>query len=104
MLAELAAALQAREERIEFAGTLLLVRELETAADVAAFQQSDDLQLKLVVRCVFDMQGAAVFTDEDIPALRAAGRLKLAPLMAAVTRVNGFDTEAEAKNSGAAPG
>lgn len=103
MLAELAAALQAREETIEFAGQKLLVRELETAADVAAFQQAEDLQLKLVVRCVFDLQGAPVFTDEDIPELRRTSKKRFAPLLAAVNRVNGFDVDDSTKNSEAAP-
>lgn len=103
MIEELIAALKAREEVVELGGHKLTVRELETAADVAAFQDNNDLQLKLVVRCVFDAEGRPVFTDEDIPALRGTSKTRFAPLLAAVNRVNGFDVEDGAKNSAAAP-
>lgn len=103
MLAELIAALAPREERITLAGHALVVRELAVAADVSAMQDNVDLTWKLVVRCVFDEAGAAVFTDADIPALKAGSKARLQPLINAVVRVNGMDIEAEAKNSPAAP-
>lgn len=104
MLDAIASALQAREEKLQFAGMDLIVRELQTAADVGAFRDGEDAQLKLVVRCVFLAENnAPVFSDEDIPLLRESGRKRFAPILEAVNRVNGLDLADNAKNSVAAP-
>ena len=103
MLEVLREALAPREERVVIGGITLVAREMATAADVEAMQDNKDLGMKMLVRCVFDESGKAVFTDEDIPALKASAKVKLAPLVAAVNRVNGFAVEAEAKNSEAGP-
>lgn len=103
MREDLKALLAPREERVTLGSLVLVVREMASAADVAGMQDNVDLTYKLVVRCTFDEAGAAVFTDADIPALKAAGARQLMPLVAAVTRVNGFDVEADVKNSDAAP-
>lgn len=104
MLKDLLEVLRIREEQVELGGHKLVVRELQSAADVAALADNQDLGYKLLVRCVFDEAGAPAFTDDDIPALKAGSKSRLAPLMAAVTRVNGFDSEANAKNSAAVQG
>lgn len=104
MYRDLAEFLRPREERLSFAGRTLVVRELESAADVASMADNVDLAYKLMVRCVFDEAGAPVFTEADVPALRSGAKAKLLPLMEAVNRVNGFDTEGDSKNSAAAPG
>ena len=103
MLKDLAEYLRPREERLAFAGRALVVRELESAADVAFMADNEDLSYKLLVRCVFDEAGAPVFTEADVVALKAGAKAKLLPLMEAVNRVNGFDTAGDAKNSGAVP-
>jgi len=103
MRTEIIAALAVREERFELAGKTLVARELASAADVAAFADNEDLAYKLLVRCVFTEAGEPVFTDEDIPALKASAKSRLAPATRAVNRVNGFDVEDSVKNSAAAP-
>lgn len=103
MLQDIYDALKVREEKIQFAGREIVVRELDGAADVAAFEDDTDLKWKLLVRCAFDLDGKALFTDSDIHDLKAASRIKLRSLVEAVNRVNGFAVEDEAKNSAAAP-
>ena len=103
MREEIIAALAVREEAFELGGRKLFARELASAADVAAFVDNEDLGYKLLVRCVFDEAGNPVFTDEDIPALKASAKSRLAPALRAVNRVNGFDVEDSVKNSAAAP-
>ena len=104
MRRELSEAIKPREERIEFGGLTLIVRELATSADVTAFQDNADMTYKLVVRSTFDEAGEPAFSDEDIPALKAGAKFALLPLITAVTRVNGFALEKNVKNSAAAPG
>lgn len=103
MLDDILSAIKPREEKVELGGHTLTVRGLASAADVTAMQDNADLTYKLVVRCVFDAEGRPVFTDAHIPSLKGGAKAKLAPLIAAVCRVNGFDVEGDAKNSGAAP-
>jgi len=85
-------------------GHTLIVRELETAADVAAFQDGADGAYKLLVRCTFFEDGSPAFADENIDAIKHASKRKIVSLIAAVTRVNGFDIEENVKNSAAVPG
>jgi hypothetical protein len=55
------------------------------------------------VRCVFrEDDGKLAFDDGDIPKLKRKSPIVTAPLVNAVNRVNGFNTEEEAKNSDAA--
>jgi hypothetical protein len=103
MLEDIRAAIAPREERLELGGKTLVVKELACAADVAAFSEPEDMVYKLLVRCAFDESGALVFTDADIPMLKAGARRAMLPLIEAVNRVNGFDLEANVKNSEAAP-
>ena len=103
MLEALKNALAPMEEKVSIGGVELVVREMPHAADVVALEDQTDLGYKILVRCVFDADGAPVFSDEDIPALKAAGKLKLAPLMKACNKVNGLLVEEAAKNSEAAP-
>lgn len=103
MLETLKAALAAREERLEIGGIKLVVRELESAADVEALKDQVDAQYKMLVLCVFAEDGTAAFALDEIPELKKAGKATLNRLFAAVNRVNGFAAEAEAKNFEAAP-
>lgn len=104
MKEELAKYIAPREERLTFGGVKLVVRELGTAADGLAFKTSGDTEQKFIVRCVFiDETGEPAFSDEDIPALKLASRLKMLPVIEAVNRVMGFDLAEEVKNSAAAP-
>jgi hypothetical protein len=104
MLKELAEFITPREEKIKIGDQTLVVRELSTAADTASMLDQTDINYKFLVRCVFLETGEPAFDEADIPALKAGSRAKLSPLFVAVNRVNGFDIEAEAKNSSAAPG
>jgi hypothetical protein len=97
-------ALAPREERVEILGRALIVRELESAADTAAFLDNADMSWKMIVRCVFREDGQPMFGDDDIPRLKRTAKLRLKPLSDAVLRVNGLDVDGAEKNSGAGPG
>lgn len=99
----LLAFLAPREERITFAGTALVVREINNETDAAAFVDSADSLYKFIVRCVLTEKGERVFTDDDIPALKATGRMRLKKLADPVMRVMGLDVDNEIKNSDAGP-
>lgn len=97
-------ALAPGEEQLELLGYQLVVRELPEGVDTAAFRDGEDSLYKFVVRCTFDLStGDAVFTDADIPTIKSRGKVKLAPLLRAVSRVNGWDPGEEIKNSDAGP-
>lgn len=104
MLQDLLEAIKPREERVELAGHVFLVRELSSAAEFAGVAGDPDIFFRLVVACTFDEAGARALTSDDIPALREGSRKKLAPLLSAVQRVNGLDTEDEVKKSETGPG
>ena len=103
MLKELEELLRSREQTVELGPHKLVVRELASAADLTDAPGGEDLAWLLLVRCTFAEDGSPAFTAGDIPALKAASKWKLGPLIAAVNRVNGFNVEAEAKNSDAVP-
>ena len=104
MLADILEAIKLREERVKFAGKELVVRELSTAAKLSSGKGEEDNFYHLFIACVYEEDGETLALNaESIPALKAGSRNKLAPLILAVTRVNGLDVEAEAKNSEAAP-
>ena len=99
MREEILAALAAQEEKVTVGGKQLTVRELGSAADGAPFLDKTDVAYKLLTRCVFGDDDQPVFTDDDIPALKAGGKRKLMPLVNAVLRVNGLAAEEAEKNS-----
>jgi hypothetical protein len=90
-----------REERVVIGGTTFVVKELNTAADVAQFSDDPDYSLKVLTRCVYASDGTTLaFTDSDIPDIKEQTSLfRLSELIRAVHRVNGMDTESEVKNS-----
>lgn len=116
MIHEILEAIRRREESVEALGRRFLVRELDASQ---SFRTEPELQAKLetlglapddlifwkcFVRCVLEDEeggGAMPFTDEHIPQLCRGSRLKLAPLVNAVNRVNGFDPDENEKNSSA---
>lgn len=100
---ELLKFLAPREETIEIACVKCIVREVAQSADTSAFVDGTDVLYKFIVRCVFGADGKPAFTDDDIPALKAAGRVRLSELASAVGRVNGWDTADDVKNSAAGP-
>ena len=101
MLEELFEYLKPREEKVKLGKHTFVVREMTGNVDMTTFGDGDS-GWKTVVRCVFNEAGEPVFTDADIPKLKASGAAKIAPLRIAVHRVNGLDVEAEEKNSSAA--
>ncbi|WP_374491588.1 hypothetical protein [Brachymonas sp.] len=54
--------------------------------------------LQLVVRCVRDADGNAIFTADDLPALRGCASGKVDALVASVLKANGYLKDADAKN------
>jgi hypothetical protein len=102
MANELLAALAAEEAVVEIGGKKAVVRQMGATADGAAFLDNTDFGYKLMVRCVFREDGETPwFTDDDIPALKRAAKVKLKPLMDAVLEVNGLNIAAQEKNSDA---
>lgn len=91
------------EQRVTIKGLVLVVRQLPTAADTEALRDGVDSLYKFMVRCTFDEAGAPVFSDDDIPALKATAKAVMAPLIKAVADVNGFNVEEQEKNSEASP-
>jgi hypothetical protein len=87
----------------ELGGVTLTVKELPSAADIMAFHDGQDHTFKLLVRCVFLPDGNQAFTDDDIPVLKAAPRMKFWPLMLKVQEVNGQSVERDQGNSEAVP-
>jgi hypothetical protein len=105
MLEDLAEFLKPREERISLGKVKLIVRELDGTADNSILKEDQDRSWRILVRCVFrEDSGDQAFTDADIPALKRKSPQRTMPLISAVTRVNGFGIEDEAKNSDAAQG
>jgi hypothetical protein len=100
MRADILEAIKLREEPVKLAGSTLIVRELSSAADLGATKGDPDIFYRLMMACVFEEDGVTpAMTAEDIPALKAGSRKKLAPLVLAVQRVNGLDAEDDAKKS-----
>lgn len=100
--------IEPRSETIAWAGVKVVIRELDTAADLSAAPDPSDAAYWLLVRCAFYEDGTPVFAEADIEVLRSkkgkASTRKIAPLLRAVNRVNGLDLEDEVKNSVAGPG
>jgi hypothetical protein len=108
MLQDILEFIKTREEVVAWAGRKVVVRELSAAADLGVDPEKgkanpQEIYWRMVVRSVFTESGDPVFTDEDIPALRAASQRKLEDLLVAVNKVNGQDLAAEVKNSDAVP-
>lgn len=111
MLEAIREALRVQEEELEFCGRKVIVRELNAAASLPVGEpaatpeertaQAERGYMLMLVRCVFwadgDDVGVQVFTDDDIPAIEAGAKRVLAPLVAAVNRVNGLDADLNAK-------
>lgn len=113
MLKEIQEALARRQETVEFHGRVLVVREVAEAAELGITEKGDpDAFYKIVIGSVFignvvkeaEGEKPAVYeagepalTLEDLPTLKEGSRRALRPLLAAVSRVNGLDAEAEAK-------
>lgn len=93
-------ALAPGEESLELLGHKLVVRELvSTPEDAEVLRDGVDNLPKYIVRCTFDAEtGAPVFSDADLPRLKAASPVKMLPLVRAVSRVNGWDRDDEVKN------
>lgn len=103
MLKDIADYLAPREEKVQFGGVTLRIRELTAADNVELTRGGDDLSYRLLICCVFLEDGTPAFTMEDVEELKKASTAKLVPLVTAMNKVNGFDIEHEAKNSDAAP-
>lgn len=96
--------LAAREELVEVGGHKVTVREIGPEVDTSAFRDGVDSLWKFITRSTFDEKGDPVFTDADIPALKLTAKIRLVPLIEAVSRVNRLNRDDEIKNSDAVPG
>jgi hypothetical protein len=111
MLEAIKEAIKLHTETLEFAGRKVLVRELMAeealpVGDMAKTPEDLEKQQELAFMLMFvrsivwadgEEQGQRVFTDEDIPDLEKGSKRRIAPLVAAVSRVNGLDAVANAK-------
>jgi len=100
---DLLQAIKPREETVKLGELTLVLRELQTASDVSEFKDDGDRAYKLLVLCAFHEDGTPAFSDDDIPALKAASKSKVGMLTGPLMRVNGFDIEENVKNSEADP-
>lgn len=96
-------AIKVREEKITFAGHVLVVREASNAAEIG--QKGDaDIVYRLMVACLFEEDGQTpALSEADITALKAGGRKRVGELVDAVLRVNGLNAEEEVKKPEAGP-
>lgn len=84
---EIFEAIKCREEKFEIAGRTVTVRSLAAGDATESLIDNPDAAYKLLTLCVFDEAGNRVFSDEDIPALKAASRGHVKALMEAVNRL-----------------
>ena len=111
MLEAIREALKVQSETLEFCGRKVIVRELNAATSLplgdlaeegaARQKQAERGFMLMFVRSIFwvDGEGAGdqVFTDDDIAEIEQGAKRALAPLVAAVNRVNGLDTAVNEK-------
>jgi hypothetical protein len=103
MLDDLAELYKDREEKVKHGKAVLVVKQWDGSEKKWVFEDPDDIQWRLIERCVFRENGERAFTRKDVDKLRSKP-LVSGQLAAAVSRVNGLDLEQEAKNSEAVQG
>lgn len=76
------------------------VAESDAISAIAAKKDAapSEFGLQLLIRTVVDEDGAPLFDDEDLPALRVASSNKVDKLVSEVMIANGYKKAAEAKN------
>jgi hypothetical protein len=110
MLQAILEAIQCSSEDVVFLGATYTVRECDVSINL---KLEDELEKKLteadgasradlaywalVVHCIYKADGTPLFSAGDIPMLRKGSRIKLAPLLNVVDRLNGLNAEANAK-------
>lgn len=84
-------------------GGKVLVRELGAADSIEISRDGDQIgaAFRALLRSVVDESGECVFTDDDLPIVRALSQRSFRNLCDAMGRLNGADA---AGNSGATPG
>lgn len=97
------AALAPREEIVELGDLRVVLRELDSAADVSSLRDGADSGWKILVRSCFSEAGELLFTDDDIPTLKKGALARNKRLLEAAMRVNGELLDPEVKPSAAAP-
>lgn len=95
--------LNPREERVQWNGREIIVREMTTAANRSPFVERDHYELKFLIACCYEADGKPVFQPDDLQRLVSSPLLKVEPLLGAMRRVMGLDPGEEVKNSGAGP-
>jgi hypothetical protein len=78
----------------------ITVAENDAIAKIANNKDAamSEFGLQLLIRAVVDEEGAPLFDDADLPALRDAASTKIDKLVKAVLVANGFQKADEAKN------
>ena len=97
------AALTPREDKIELGGVTFVLREIDSAADLAALRDGEDTAWKILVRSCFGESGEPLFTDADIPALKRGALARNRKLVEAAQRVNRELLDPDVKPSADAP-
>jgi hypothetical protein len=110
MLQDILEAIACREEELKFLGRDVIVREVDISTEMVIEDEVEKEILdagagraelgywKMFVRSVtLKETGAPLFDGADIAKLRKGARGRLAPLCAAVNRVNGLDADLNAK-------
>ncbi|HXF67674.1 MAG TPA: hypothetical protein VNK67_13390 [Burkholderiales bacterium] len=99
----LSAGLSRREARVQIGGQILCVREPAAGDQLDDLSSDPDAAYKLIVTCTYDADGNRVFTDDDIPALKAASRGYVRRLVENISRVLISRTFTYAHRRGARP-
>jgi len=77
-------------------------KQFETPAGTRSKRKSKEIRERLLVACVCDEAGSALFTDDDIEALGRQPISMIEPMVVAAQKLAGFsveEVEAMAKNS-----
>ncbi len=97
-----------KTESVEALGGTILIRELSAGKAAKLVKaiglESTDALLEWIVASVIDPESMLpMFTAEDTPALAELPAAEILKVANAAIKLNGFDAETTAKNSGASP-
>jgi hypothetical protein len=84
-------------ETLVVRGQSFEIRELEFAADVNKFRDSEDGMLHLLIACVYKASGDPLWSDADLPLMKKLSKPSMNKFIAAALRVNGGDAETSAE-------
>jgi hypothetical protein len=82
-------------------GKTYIVHELEYAAQVEQLKDQEDGMLFMLIECVRKPDGGALWSKDDIPAMRKFSRTQMVKLINAALEVNGYDGSSNEEKSSA---